>query len=84
MNYWWKTLEMPSKQSSSSDTSAGQRFPPHNGTLGVGEFRVGGGVHDSYTLVRTGGIFYFPWHRHQIEGTDGFLVSPPKDTGRAG
>ena len=18
------------------------------------------------------GIFYFPWHRHQIEGTDGF------------
>ena len=22
--------------------------------------------------VRTGGIFYFPWHRHQIEGTDGF------------
>ena len=25
-----------------------------------------------YTFpVRTGGIFYFPWHRHQIEGTDG-------------
>ena len=22
--------------------------------------------------VRTGGIFYFPWHRHQIEGTNGF------------
>ena len=22
--------------------------------------------------MRTGGIFYFPWHRHQIEGTDGF------------
>ncbi len=22
--------------------------------------------------VRTGGIFYFPWHIHQIEGTDGF------------
>ena len=36
--------------SSSSDTSAGQRFPPHNRTLGVGEFRVGGGVHDSYTF----------------------------------
>ena len=35
---------------SSSDTSAGQRFPPHNRTLGVGEFRVGGGVHDSYTF----------------------------------
>ena len=36
--------------SPSSDTSAGQRFPPHNRTLGVGEFRVGGGVHDSYTF----------------------------------
>ena len=35
---------------SSSDTSAGQRFPPHNRTLGVGEFRVGGGAHDSYTF----------------------------------
>ena len=22
--------------------------------------------------VRTAGIFYFPWHRHQIEGTNGF------------
>ena len=30
----------------------------------------------SYTFpVQTGGIFYFPWHRHQIEGTDGFSVS---------
>ena len=36
--------------SSSSDTSAGQRFPPHNRTLGIREFRVGGGVHDSYTF----------------------------------
>ena len=26
------------------------RFPPHNRTLEVGEFRVGGGVHDSYTF----------------------------------
>ena len=26
----------------------------------------------SYTFpVQTGGIFYFPWHRHQIERTDG-------------
>ena len=42
-----------SSSSSSSDTSAGQRFPPHNRTLEVGEFfffRVGGGVHDSYTF----------------------------------
>ena len=34
---------------SSSNTSAGQRFQPHNRTLEVGSFfRVGGGVHDSY------------------------------------
>ena len=26
-----------------------------------------------YTVpARTGGIFHFPWHRHQMEGTDGF------------
>ena len=37
--------------SSSSDTSAGQRFQSHNRTLEVGSFfRVGGGVHDSYTF----------------------------------
>ena len=29
--------------------------------------------------VRNGGIFYFPWHRHRR-----ILVSPPKDTGKAG
>ena len=27
-----------------------REIPPHNRTLGVGEFRVGGGVHDSYTF----------------------------------
>ena len=58
----------------------------HNGE----GFRVGGGVHGSYTFpVQTGGIFYSPCHRHQtlesrqIEETNG-LVSPPKDTGKAG
>ena len=35
---------------SSSDTSAGQRFQPHNRTQEVGSFRVGGEVHDSYTF----------------------------------
>ena len=32
------------------------------------------------------GIFYVPWHRHEIDGTNGFLVlvSPPKDTGNMG
>ena len=29
--------------------------------------------------VQTGGIFYVPWHRHHIEGTNGFLVSHPKN-----
>ena len=44
------------------------------------------GVYDSrqvtykYSLC---GIFYFPWHRHQIEGTKLF-VSVPKDTGKVG
>ena len=43
----------------------------HNDRTGGGAFRMGGGVHDSYIFpVRTGGIFYFPWHRHQVEGTD--------------
>ena len=28
------------------------------------------------------GIFYFPWHRHQVEGTSSFLVSLPNDTGK--
>ena len=46
----------------------------------------GGGVHDSckpipvqtsgsavgVAVLTGGGIFYFPWHRHQIEGTNGF------------
>ena len=32
---------------------------------------MGGGVHDSYTF-QCGEIFYFHWHRHQIQGTDGF------------
>ena len=53
-------------------TSAGQHFPPHNRTLEVGEFRVGGG--DSYTFQcgLVGSFNYFPWHRHPIEGNCGF------------
>ena len=32
-------------------------------------------VTTSYTFpVQTGGIFYFPWHRHQIKGTEGFYI----------
>ena len=30
------------------------------------------------------GIIYFPWHRHQIEGTDSFLVSLSKVKGHSG
>ena len=37
------------RSTSSSFFSAGQRFPPHRRTAG-GVFRVGGGVHDSYTF----------------------------------
>ena len=55
------------KDISSSLFSAGQRFPLNSRTF------KSGGVHDSYTFpVQTGGIFYFPCHGHQIEGTDGF------------
>ena len=42
--------------------------------------RLEGGVHDRLHIYPLCGIFYFPWHRHQIEGTNGFLVSHPKDT----
>ena len=31
-----------------------------------------GGVHDRLQIYPLCGIFYFPWHRHQIEGTNGF------------
>ena len=37
--------------------------------LSRGDFRVGGGVHDSYTFQWD---ILLPWHRHQIEVTDGF------------
>ena len=42
-------------------------------THSVGQARKGGVAHDSYIIpVQTGGIFYLPWHRHQLEGTDVF------------
>ena len=37
--------------------------------------------------VRTGGIFYFPWHRHHIEGTNGngfYRLIRKTYTGKAG
>ena len=30
------------------------------------------GVHDRLHIYPLCGIFYFPWYRHQIEGTNGF------------
>ena len=41
----------------------------YNGRTGMGI--IGGGVHDKLHISRLVDI-YFPWHRHQIEGTDGF------------
>ena len=38
------------------------------------------GVHDKVHIYPLCGIFYFPWHKHQLEGINGFLVSHPKDT----
>ena len=54
--------------------------------LGGGEFRVGGwwSPRQLHIPVRTGGIFYLPWHRHQIEGTDGVIVSSEIQVGKAG
>ena len=38
------------------------------------------GVHDRLNIIYPlCGIFHLPWHRHQIEETNGFLVSHPKD-----
>ena len=28
-----------------------------------------------YTFTPCVGIFYFPWHRHQVEGVKSFIVS---------
>ena len=33
------------------------------------------GVHDRLHIYPLCGIFYFPWHGHQKEGTNGFSVS---------
>ena len=41
------------------------------GLLQVGGGRLGG-VHDRLHIYPLCGIFYFPWHRHQIERTNGF------------
>ena len=30
------------------------------------------GVHDRLHIYPLCGIFYFPWHRHRVEGTNGF------------
>ena len=35
-------------------------------------FRLECGVHDRLHIYPLCGIFDFPWHRHQIEGTNGF------------
>ena len=51
----------------------GQRLAAHYRTLGDLEWEVESTTVTHFTFpVRTGGIFYFPWHRHQIEGTNGF------------
>ena len=41
-------------------------------------------VHNRLHIYPLCGIFSFPWHRHQVEGTNGFLVSLPKDTSKVG
>ena len=41
------------------------------------------GVHDRLHIYPLCGIFYFPWHMHQIEGTNG-SVSRLNDTANVG
>ena len=41
-------------------------------------------VHSRSHIYPLCGIFYFPWHRHQIEGDLRLLVFLLKDTGRLG
>ena len=63
--------------------SAGQRFQPHRRTSGG----VWSGLWSPRQLhipVQTGGVFYFPWHRHQIEGTDGFYCLLRKTLAKRG
>ena len=48
----------------------------------LGGFRVGG-VHDSYTF-QCGLVGSFTWHRHQIEGTDGFYCLLRKTLAKRG
>ena len=63
--------------------SAGQRFQPHRRTSGG----VWSGLWSPRQLhipMQTGGVFYFPWHRHQIEGTDGFYCLLRKTLAKRG
>ena len=51
----------------------------------LGEFRVGGGVHDSYTFqCGLVGSFTSPGIDTRDRRDRRLLVSPPKDTGKAG
>ena len=53
-----------SSETSSSDTVSTQTWVLYTGLfLERTQLRI---------PVRTDGIFYFPWHRQQIEATDGF------------
>ena len=61
----------PNNTSSSSCFSVqGSVFSDIDALLGGLEWEVESTT-VSHIPVRTGGIVYFPWHRHQIEGTNG-------------
>ena len=53
-------------------TVSTQTWVLHTGLFLELSFSKSGGVDDSLHIYPLRGIFYFPWHRHQIEETDSF------------
>ena len=61
----------------------GSIFQPHRRTSGGGLSGIWS-PRQLHIAVRTGGIFYFPWHRHQIEGTNVFYCLIRKTLAKRG
>ena len=75
-------IQNVSSSSSSSFISAGQLFQPPRRTSGGLEWEV-----ESTIVTHSSAdwwIFYFPWHRHQIEGTNVFYCLIRKTLAKRG
>ena len=67
-----RSLQVRVSSSSSSDTLSTHIWVLYIGLFLELSFSKSGECHDRLHIYRLCGIFYFPWHRHQTEGTDGF------------